>query len=125
MILDTNAVSALADGDSALARVLADVARFTLPVIVIGEFRFGMARSRHRPRYEQWLASLVTVSTVADVDLDTAAYYARLRDELRTAGRPIPSNDTWIAALAVQHGLPVVSRDEHFDQVDQVRRIQW
>ncbi len=60
--------------------------------------------------------------TVADVDLDTAAYYARLRDELRTAGRPIPSNDTWIAALAVQHGPPVVSRDEHFDQV---RRIQW
>jgi tRNA(fMet)-specific endonuclease VapC len=125
VILDTNAVSALADGDSALARVLADVARFTLPVIVIGEFRFGLARSRHRERYERWLASLVTVSAVADVDLDTATHYARLRDELRTAGRPIPSNDTWIAALAVQHGLPVVSRDEHFDQVDQVRRIQW
>ena len=125
MILDTNAVSALADGSEALAAKLAGVARLALPVIVVGEFRFGIRRSRHRARYQSWLDRLEAVSRVLTVELETAAAYAEIRDELRRRGRPIPSNDTWIAALARQHGLPVVSRDPDFDQVDGLTRIGW
>jgi tRNA(fMet)-specific endonuclease VapC len=125
LILDTNAVSAFADGASELAAVLAETDELCLPVIVLGEFRFGIARSRHRLRYETWLQSLVGATRVLVVDEQTAGHYAAIREQLRTRGRPIPSNDTWIAALANQYGLPVVSRDEHFDEVAGLRRIGW
>ena len=59
------------------------------------------------------------------MDLETADHYARLRNELKQAGMPIPSNDIWIAALACQYGLPVVSRDTHFDRVRGIRRLDW
>jgi tRNA(fMet)-specific endonuclease VapC len=59
------------------------------------------------------------------VDLATTAHYARVRNELRRGGTPIPENDVWIAALARQHSLPVVSRDVHFDVVPQLVRRAW
>lgn len=125
MILDTNAVSALADGDANLPRAASAVVRFSLPVVVLGEFRFGIARSRHRTRYAQWLGRLIAASTILVVDQETAISYAAIRDSLRRKGRPIPSNDAWIAALALQHDLPVLSRDEHFDQVEGLQRLGW
>ena len=66
MILDTNAVSALADGDAGLVEAAASVERFSLPVVVLGEFQFGIARSRHRARYARWLEQLVTVVLPVD-----------------------------------------------------------
>jgi tRNA(fMet)-specific endonuclease VapC len=97
----------------------------SIPVIVLGEFRFGIARSRHRSRYQEWLGRLVHVSRILDVDQATADRYANLREILRARGRPIPSNDTWIAALALQHELPIVSRDVHFDEVDGLHRVRF
>ena len=125
MILDTNALSALADGSTTFATAAADVDVLSLPVVVLGEFLYGIARSRHRVRYEAWLARLLEVCPLLVVDHVTAARYATIRAALRERGRPIPSNDAWIAALALQHGLPVLSRDTHFDEVPGVRRVAW
>jgi predicted nucleic acid-binding protein len=125
VILDTNALSALADGDEGLLAAAAGVSVLHLPVVVLGEYRFGVARSRHKERYVRWLASLVAVSRVLEIDDSTASHYAAIREELRARGRPIPSNDAWIAALARQHALPVLTRDEHFDEVGRLRRIAW
>ena len=125
MILDTNAVSALFEGDSALARQLAPANRHHLPVIVIGEYRYGLLRSRHRRKLSLLLDRLVRESVVLRVDEATAHAYAEVRDELRTLGRPIPENDVWIAALARQHDEPVVSRDRHFEAVEGIRIIRW
>jgi tRNA(fMet)-specific endonuclease VapC len=125
MILDTNAISALADGSAAFEAAARDVEVFSVPVISLGEFFFGIARSRHRARYQAWLDRLVEVSRVLDVDQYTAVRYAAIREQLRVRGRPISSNDAWIAALAIQHGLTVLSRDAHFDEVGGVRRVSW
>lgn len=125
MILDTNALSALADGSQRLEAAIARIDTLSIPVIVLGEFRFGIARSRYRSRYQDWLARVVEVSRILNVDETTANRYANLREVLRARGRPIPSNDAWIAALALQHELPVVSRDAHFDEVGGVRRVAW
>jgi predicted nucleic acid-binding protein len=125
LILDTNGVSALADGNVAFEAAAREVIRFSIPVIVLGEFSFGIQRSRHRARYESWLAELIEASIVLDVDTGTAEHYAVLRESLRRRARPIPSNDAWIAALALQHALPVLSRDAHFDEVDGLRRVGW
>ena len=56
---------------------------------------------------------------------DTSVAYAALRVVLKRSGRPIPANDAWIAALALQHGLPVLSRDRHFDAVPNLTRTAW
>lgn len=125
MILDTNAISALADGDEATADAAAEVETLSLPVIALGEFEYGIARSRHRARYQRWLQKLVEVSRVLEIDARTASRYAAIRGTLHGRGRPIPSNDAWIAALALQHDLPVLSRDAHFDEVEGVRRVSW
>jgi len=125
MILDTNAVSALFAGESSLAEVLAPIDRPHLPVVVIGEYLYGLRRSKHRLELQALLERLVEDSTVLQVDERTASIYAEVRHELREKGRPIPENDVWIAALARQHDVPVVSRDRHFDHVDGLLRIDW
>jgi len=125
VILDTNAVSALLAGDRALGTVLARRAKHELPVVVIGEYRFGLARSKSRGRIEPLFDRLVGESIVLDVSLETASVYARVRARLLTEGHPIPENDVWIAALAVEHDLPIVSRDTDFDYVADVQRIPW
>jgi len=125
VILDTNALSAFADGDSAVVERIGSAAVVALPVVVLGEFRYGIAHSRNRRRYESWLDQLVRVCAILDITSSTAARYAEIRLSLRRAGTPIPVNDAWIAALCRQHGHPVLSRDRHFDFVDGIRRVTW
>ena len=125
MILDTNALSAFVDGEREVAARLGDEARAAIPVIVLGEFRYGIAGSRHRAVYEAWLDEHLADFDVLPIVEETTVRYAQLRVDLKKAGRPIPANDAWIAALALQHRLPVLSRDEHFDGVPGVRRAGW
>ena len=125
MILDTNALSAFGDGDAGVGEVLRQQARAAIPVIVLGEFRYGIAGSRHRSVYEEWLESQLPYFDVLSVTDETAVTYAALRVALRRTGRPIPANDAWIAALALQHRLPLLSRDRHFDVVPGLERKNW
>src|SRR5579864_9659949 len=122
MILDTNALSAAADVDPGLAAVLAPAEQIALPVIVLGEYRLGIARSRHRTSYENWLEALLNDCLVLDIQEPTTHYYAEISLELKRQGKPIPTNDLWIAALCRQHSLPLLSRDRHFDLVAGIKR---
>jgi tRNA(fMet)-specific endonuclease VapC len=125
VILDTNALSAVADNEPAAARIFSEAAGIELPVIVLGEYRFGMAHSRRRTEYEKWLKELIVATRVLPVDDETSSHYAQVRAELKKAGKPIPSNDLWIAALCRQHRLPLMSQDRHFDSVQNLKRIGW
>jgi predicted nucleic acid-binding protein len=124
-MLDTNALSAFVDGDAAVGEILRQQQRAAIPVIVLGEFRYGIAGSRHRSSYEKWLESHLPQFELVPVTAETTIAYAALRVALKEAGRPIPANDAWIAALAIQYRLPVLSRDIHFDAAPGVRRIGW
>lgn len=125
MILDTNALSAVADNDAEAVRIFSEAASMELPVIVLGEYRFGIAHSRRRNEYEEWLGELVAVTRVLPIDQETSIHYARVRAELKKAGHPIPSNDLWIAALCRQHRFPLMSQDKHFDAVRDLERVGW
>lgn len=125
MILDTNALSAAAEEHSGVMVVLAGVHELALPVVVIGEYRYGIAQSRHRARYRRWLDSLINDCTVLDINEQSTHHYAAISVELRRAGKPIPTNDLWIATLCRQHDLPLLSRDQHFDVVSGIRRVDW
>lgn len=125
MILDTNAISAFFESDLNLRGVLCTATKMSLPVIVLGEYRAGLLGSRKRQVIEPALDELQAMSNVLPIDSDTVGPYAKISGQLRRAGKPIPTNDIWIAALAVQHGLPIVSRDQHFDAVPGIRRVAW
>ena len=123
MILDTNALSAWAEGLAPVEAPLRSAQRLVVPSIVLGEYYFGIRQSRHQARYESWLRRHLPLAEVATVTSATADLYAGIRLKLKRAGTPIPSNDAWIAALCRQHALPVLSNDAHFDAVEGVRRI--
>jgi len=125
LILDTNALSAVADNEPASVRIFSQAVTIELPVIVLGEYRFGIAHSRRRNEYEKWLGELIAATRVLPVDDETSSQYADIRAELKKAGQPIPSNDLWIAALSRQHRLPLMSQDGHFDAVEDLKRIGW
>jgi tRNA(fMet)-specific endonuclease VapC len=125
LILDTNALSAVADGDASAMELVAGADRVALPVIVLGEYRLGIAQSRHRAGYENWLRQWIATVTVLDIDDGTTHFYSTIGLELKRKGKPIPTNDLWIAALCLQHSLPLVSRDKHFDFVAGLRRLDW
>jgi predicted nucleic acid-binding protein len=125
LILDTNALSAAADCEPAALEVVAKAERLAVPVIVLGEYRLGIAQSRRRMEYENWLREWMEAVTVLDLEEETARHYAAIGLELKRSGKPIPANDLWIAALCRQHSLPLISRDRHFDAVRGLRRIDW
>jgi tRNA(fMet)-specific endonuclease VapC len=125
VILDTNALSAAADDDRGVAAVLARADQVAIPVIVLGEYRHGIAQSRNRTSYDNWLTGLLHDCIVLDIIEPTTHYYAEITLELKRKGKPIPTNDLWIAALCRQHALPLLSRDRHFDWVEGNRRVEW
>jgi tRNA(fMet)-specific endonuclease VapC len=125
VITDTNALSAFADGDLQVLALLKRASQLAIPVVVLGEYRFGIAQSRKRYEYELWLQETLPTCRVMEINLETTIWYADIRAELKRVGKPIPTNDVWIAALCRQHNLPLLSQDRHFDQIPGLCRISW
>ncbi len=118
VLLDTNIVIALFVGDPAAVEKLEDKPALFLCVPVLGELRYGVLASS---RVEQNLDRLDQFSKTVSVlpcDSETAMYYSTIRFDLRKKGRPIPENDVWIAAIARQHRLTLLSRDAHFQGIE-------
>lgn len=125
ILLDTSVIVDYLRGDERLrARFLASATLY-VPFIVLGELWFGAQRSL---RPEQSLASVREFMTTASLVLPnerTAEEYGQIRFELSRAGRPIPENDIWIAAIARQQSLPIVTRDAHFGAVARLKVMFW
>ena len=116
VLLDTNAYVAFKRGTPDAVDVLTHVPRIGINSIVLGEllsgFAIGTREEENRQELRQFLASERVHQLV--IDMETAAQYAVVYRELRHRGRPIPTNDMWIAATALQHGFAVFSDDGHF-----------
>ena len=123
MILDTNALSAWAEGIEVVEQIFGNANSVSVPSIVLGEYYFGIQQSRYYDRYARWLNLILANIEIASVDRITAQFYAQIRLESKINGTPIPSNDTWIAAIAKQYESPIQSNDTHFDRIIGVHRI--
>jgi tRNA(fMet)-specific endonuclease VapC len=88
-----------------------------LPAVVVGELCFGAQKSTQTALNLRKIDDLAARSHVLPCDIDTARIYGQVKNELRTLGRPSPDNDIWIAATAMQHQLPLLTRDAHFRHV--------
>lgn len=125
MILDTNALSALAERNADLIRRIQSAPRLHVTLISLGEFQYGVNQSRKRAELTAWLDAFLGKAAVLTPTLSTLPHYADIRRELKLAGTPIPANDCWIAALVREYKMPIVSKDHHFDKVGGVRRLDW
>lgn len=125
MILDTNALSAWADGKAEVSAPFRSAERIVVPVIALGEYLFGIAQSRHRQRYEEWLAQNLPAVELAIIDEQVAREYGQIRVELKKKATPIPANDAWIAAVVRHYEPPILSNDEHFDSVPGIQRLTF
>lgn len=122
ILLDTSAYSAFMRGHDEVKRALQEADEIALTPVVLGELGAGFLRGRQRRKNERELRQFLGSGRVrvVGVDEETAERYAVIVTALRTAGTPIPTNDIWIAASAMQYGLAVVTTDEHYEKVPQV-----
>lgn len=96
-----------------------------MPAVVIGELQYGAHKSAHVEANLDRVRDFVGSVAVLAIDSDTAGVYGRIKAALRAKGRPIPDNDLWIAAIAIQHQLTLATRDAHFEYVDDLAAIRW
>ena len=120
ILLDSNAYSHLKRGHRRLAEIVRGSEEILLSTVVIGELLYGFRRGSRLDRNLRELQAFVDSAyvTVVQVSFTTADRYARIAAALRAKGRPIPSNDIWIAAHAMETGAELVSADRHFGQID-------
>jgi tRNA(fMet)-specific endonuclease VapC len=123
--LDTNAIIALQREDAALKTLLSTATDVFIPVIAVGELYFGAQKSQRVEENRRAVTTFIANRIVLKVDADTADVYGQVKQQLRAKGRPIPENDIWIAALAIQYDLILIANDGHFDEVDNLNRQRW
>ena len=124
-LLDTNIVIALFKNDDSVRSKIANSAEVFVPPIVLGELFYGAKHAGDVARHMRQVQDFARASTVLLCDVSTAEVYGEIKHELKLKGRPIPENDIWVAAVAKQHGLTVVSRDRHFTEVGTLQLEQW
>lgn len=124
-LLDTNAIIALQREDEAAKRLLSAATDVFVPVVAVGELYYGAYKSQRVEENRRNVAAFIASRVVLQVDADTADVYGQVKQGLRAKGRPIPENDIWIAALAIQYDLILVTNDAHFDVVDNLNWRRW
>jgi tRNA(fMet)-specific endonuclease VapC len=111
--------------DPSVQKHIAKAGEIFIPAIVIGELFFGAFKSGRPKANSARIENFAAVNTILACDIGTGREYGRIKKLLHKKGQPIPENDIWIAALAREHGLTLVSRDEHFQQIDELKRAEW
>jgi len=125
VLLDTSAVIPYLKGDVAIGQQIKAVPVLYLPMIVVGELYCGAYTSQHQARVLQEIKNFLTGVVMLGQSETTAEYYGQIRAELARAGTPIPENDIWIAAVAREHGMPLVTRDAHFKRISGLNIVNW
>ncbi len=122
-LLDTNIVIALFAGDPAVVDLLKDTEEVFIPSIFIGELYYGAHKSSRVKDNLARIDDFSVSNVILSCDAETARWYGEIKNRLRQSGRPIPENDLWIAAIAFQYDLTLVTRDAHFGRVENLTRV--
>jgi len=124
-LLDTNIVIAIFAEDPSVQKHIAMAREIFIPSTVIGELFFGAFKSSRPKENSTRIENFAAVNTVLVCGIGTSREYGRIKHLLLKKGCPVPENDIWIAALAIEHDLPLVTRDEHFKNISVLKRTVW
>ncbi|MBI3219393.1 MAG: type II toxin-antitoxin system VapC family toxin [Bacteroidetes bacterium] len=125
ILLDTNIIIRIFGGDKPLVDKLNSQSVFYIPTIVVGELYVGVNRVTNRNKHLKMLEEFINQGSTLSVDVETSRYYGEIVASLFKKGKPIPTNDIWIASLAKQHQLTLISNDSHFKLIDKLKVKSW
>ena len=124
-LLDTNVIIALFDKDQNVFDNIIKAENIYIPSIVIGELFYGVYNSARQKENIEKLNQFINDANILNCDAISGNYYGQIKKQLKNKGNPIPENDIWIAALAQQYDLKLVSRDKHFKMIDNIEVVKW
>lgn len=124
-LLDTNIIIGLFARDKKIINRLLKVESVFIPSIVIGELFYGAYNSKKTKDNVEKINRLYRESNVLDITAITGDYYGQIKKDLKTRGTPLPENDIWIASIAQQYGLTLVTRDKHFERIEGIKVTNW
>ena len=124
-LLDTNIIIRMFIGELTIQEKILNSDNLFLASPALGELYYGAHKSDRVTENLHRISTFVESHIFLSCDLETAQWYGIIKNQLRKKGRPIPNNDIWIAAIAMQHGLILVTRDSHFDEVESLRTERW
>lgn len=126
-LVDTNILVDFFKGDQ---RIHSNLSRddVFIPSVAIGELYFGAYASKITKNREGRLRDisyLTSQYSILEVSKSTSEYYGKIKSDLKSIGKPIPENDIWIAALAKEHELTLVTKDQHFNHIGGLETVAW
>jgi len=124
-LLDTSIIIALFKNDETVRNQVAASLEVFVPAIAVGELYYGAQHSAHVEKNMKRVREFAENATVLVCDIATAQHYGQIKNELKMKGHPLPENDVWIAAIAKQYSLTVVTRDQHFKEIDALLLEEW
>lgn len=124
-LLDTNIVIEVFSGNQRIADKVSKLDAFFISATVLGELYVGVNRVANRAKHPKKLLSFLSLCEVILVDTATSERFGEISALLYKKGKPIPSNDIWIAATAMQHNLVLATMDKHFQEVQDLAVEKW
>jgi tRNA(fMet)-specific endonuclease VapC len=125
ILLDTSVVVAVLRRVPGLLAKLREADELLVPLVALGELEYGANLAAPPERQHAAVRDFMRGATLLLPTARTAEEYGRAKAALKAAGTPLPENDVWIAAFALEHGLPLATRDAHFERVPNLRMIDW
>ena len=123
VLLDISAVIDLFKGNAEILKLLSVTQNIYVSSIVIGELYYGVQRAANIEKHTAQVEDFVSLCKVLSVTLGTSKFYATIKNELRKKGKPIPENDIWIAATAIESNLHLITLDKHFSEIDNLKLL--
>lgn len=124
-LLDTNIVIALFKNDNLVINKITEAKEIFISNITVGEMYFGAYKSSKVENNIKQIDSFVASNKILNCDSTTAKHYGQIKNKLKIKGKPIPENDVWIAAIAMQYDLILVSRDKHLQEIENLSLQKW
>jgi len=127
IVIDTNFYSGILKGTINHQTIFEEYAQIIIPTIVIGELRAGFVLGNKAKQNEKDLQNILNNNNVQilTIEVSTTTYYATIYKELRKKGKPIPTNDMWIAAICLEQDATVATLDGHFSYVSSLKIYEF
>lgn len=123
LLFDTNIIIAFLKNEATVVDLFAKQDEINVSSITVGEMLYGALNSNQSEQNFDLYSRFFNYCNVYKIDKNTSENYARIRFILKSKGTPIPENDIWIAATALEHSLSIVTRDKHILGIDFIKTI--
>jgi tRNA(fMet)-specific endonuclease VapC len=123
--LDSNIIIEVFSGNSSIADKIHQLSDFYISTIVLGELYVGINRVVNKDKHLKKLQAFLELANIIDIDQSTSVLFGEISAELYKKGKPIPTNDIWIAASIRQYNFTLITRDKHFNAISDLSIESW